>query len=564
MQAILAARLLWKSERIQNVLVICPGYLIPNWEREIAYWWPQATDHVWKVDGPRFPAMVASAGGNYIFKLLSYELLRRHVEWTADHAAQHDLVIIDEGQAIKNAGSDTAKAVKNLRGRHNWALTGTPVENHKRNLVSLFDFIRPGTLHKDMSESDMSKKKVPYFLRRRTEEVGLQLPELLDEDLYIDLGARQREAYNQMEAAGVVELTEKGDSVRVTHVFQLIQKLQQLCNFEPISGESAKSEALVHELEEVKESGRKALVFSQFVEEPFGLRRLASVLRGKKFTLIECFGDVPATSRQGLVNRFSSTPGITAMLLNYRTGGVGLNLVAANYVFLFNRWWNPAVEEQALKRAHRIRQSERVFVRRFVCRDTIEERIVQKLAEKRRLVSAIVDDAHVTDHPEQSTGLTEEELFSLFNLQVRPKQQQKPAGPIPLTKLENMTPAQYEALVAAVYEKMGYEVERTGGSGDGGVDLRAKSVTDGGGELLAVQCKHYSGTVGVEVLRELLGAVSADSAYTRGVLVVSSRASADCHAFARDKRLMIIEGPEIQRLAEKYGVAEFFGDSSPA
>lgn len=556
MQAILAARLLWKSGAIKNVLVICPKFLMANWEREIRYWWPQASDHIWRVDGSTFHSMIGSTGGNYIFKLLNYELLARQVDWVKERAAKHDLVIIDEAQTIKNSSAATSRAVKSLRSTRNWALTGTPVENHKRDFVSIFEFVRPVTVSDVMSEAVMKSAARPYMLRRRADDpdVGIQLPEIIDEDVPVDLGSSQREAYDRMERDGVMELNNKGDEVSVTHIFALIQKLQQLCNFEPSGGESAKLEFLKKDLEEVKDSERKALVFSQYVDERFGLKRLAGLLKSS-YGLLECHGEIPPEVRQASVARFNSDPAIMLFLLNYRTGGAGLNLQAANYVYLFNRWWNPAVEQQALKRAHRIGQKNKVIVRRFVCRGTIEERIVLKLAEKRRLFSSIVDDAQAERDPRASTGLTEEELFSLFNLKVKPKSK-SPEEPVRLV-FENLTPQQFEALVAQVFERQGYDVKLIGGSGDGGIDVIAKKASSGGGEVLAIQCKHYSGTVGVSVARDLFGALNHDQSITRGVIAASSSFSADMKAFVAGKRISLMEGTQIRELAIMLHIASF-------
>ncbi|HRJ78526.1 MAG TPA: SNF2-related protein [Planctomycetota bacterium] len=564
MQAILAARLLWKAGTIKNVLVICPKFLMANWEREIRYWWPQAADHVWKVDGNCFHSMVGSTGGNYIFKLLNYELARGYVDWLKDHAGKHDVVIIDEAQHIKDGANKTSRAIQNLRGQWNWALTGTPVENHKANLVSLFAFVKPGVLDREMSEQELSIKKKPYFLRRRTDEVGIQLPELVDEDLYLDLGPAQRSAYDKMESEGVANLNSKGDEVTVTHVFQLIRRLQQWCNFEPVSGESAKFEALEAELEEIEESKKKALVFLNLVSAPFGLKQVSSLL-GNKRKVLELHGEIPQGVRQAAIDRFKNDPAVTAFLLNYKVGGAGLNLQSASYVFLFDRWWNPAVEQQALKRAHRIGQQNKVFVRRFVCRGTIEERIVEKLAEKKELIRRLIEedkfdenrlkDEYVDAHPVESTLLSEEELFSLFNLRVKPKGRPSPQ-PMPMN-FENLNPLEFEELVAKIYAAQGYDVGRVGGSGDGGIDVVAKKGSSGGGEVLAIQCKHYSGTVGVSVARDLFGALNHDQSITRGVIAISSTFSNDMRAFVTGKRITLLDGAQIRELAVKLRIATF-------
>jgi SNF2 family DNA or RNA helicase len=284
----------------------------------------------------------------------------------------------------KNPGAKTAIAVKSLKAMRRWALTGTPLENKVDDVVSIFGFICPG-LFEDDQQTEVSQRIRPHILRRRAEEVLDQLPEITDQDFEIELGPEQRGTYEQMERTGVAELNGQGDSITVFNVLALITRLRQFCNFDPASGRSAKLEQLLEDLEEIRENGRKALVFSQFVDEQYGLKRLAKEIAESGHKTAQLHGQVRPSLRDAVVQAFESDKSIDALLLNYRVGGVGLNLQVANYVFLFDRWWNPAVEDQAVKRVHRFGQTRGVFVRRFYCKDTIEERILRKLAEKRRL-----------------------------------------------------------------------------------------------------------------------------------------------------------------------------------
>ena len=280
------------------------------------------------------------------------------------------------------------------------------------------------------------------MLRRRTENVLPDLPDKIEQDVKIDLGESQRQTYDRAESEGIVELNAHGESITVFHVFQLITKLRQICNFDPVTGESAKLDQLLDDLEEIAESGRKTLVFSQFVGEDFGLKRLSKNLPAE-YRPMQLHGEVSPSARAETVRRFQNDDAVKALLLNFKVGGVGLNLQAANYVYLFDRWWNPAVEDQAVKRAHRLGQKTVVFVRRFVCRNTIEERIRKKLAEKRRLFHHVIDEGR----PDESMGLTEDEIFSLFNLTVRPRKPTPPSGPVKLV-LENMDSRQFEIMAA--------------------------------------------------------------------------------------------------------------------
>lgn len=299
-----------------------------------------------------------------------------------------------------------------------------------------------------------------------------------------------------------------------------------------------------------------ARVFSQFVDERYGLKRLVKELESSDYRVSQLHGETRQKSRDGVVEAFETDRSINALLLNYRVGGVGLNLQVANYVFFFDRWWNPAVEDQAVKRAHRIGQTQKVFIRKCYCKDTIEERILKKLAEKRRLFRNIIDQAR----PEpDSLGLTEEEIFSLFNLTVRPKKKTSTTPPKARVNLDGMDPDQSEVLVAQIYEKQGYRVHHLGGSHDQGIDILAERSTAGALERVVVQCKHQQANVGRPTLQQLWGVVSSDQSYTRGDLVTSSGFSTEASVFAQGKRLTLIARPLLTRLAEEFGVADFGG-----
>jgi SNF2 family DNA or RNA helicase len=492
MQSIIAARLLWKQGIIKQILIVCPKTLIPNWETEFCKWWPQVSHNI-SIAGADRQFFLRLGTSNVIVKIINYESLQRELEWLKNQRFDHDLIIIDEAQRIKNPGSKASQAVKALKAKRRWALTGTPLENKIEDLFSIFDFVHPGLFREDKGNFsseycrtsllgdngnyiyDIKDMIRPYILRRRTDEVNIDLPEKFEQDIKIELDLEQQNIYKQMEDEGVIELNEKGDSITVTHVFALINKLRQICNFCPVSGASAKLERLLEEMEEISESGRKALVFSQFVsEETGGLKRIAKELKNKGYDILQLHGEIPQNQRAPIIERFDTDKSISSMLLNFKVGGVGLNLQAANYVYLFDRWWNPAVEDQAIKRAHRIGQTQKVFVRKFYCKDTIEERILKKLAEKRRLFRQIIDE----NRPAESMGLTEEEIFSLFNLKVRPRKQtqQKEEGKLIQLILDNMSPSQFENVVAEIYEKQGYKVTVTGGSHDRGIILLQKNL----------------------------------------------------------------------------------------
>jgi SNF2 family DNA or RNA helicase len=212
----------------------------------------------------------------------------------------------------------------------------------------------------------------------------------------------------------VLRLTELGKSATIHHVFELVLRLKQICNFDPATGESAKLERLEADLEEIAASGKKAIIFSQWVKT---LETLAGRLA--RYRPLEFHGGTPAGRRDAVLEEFKQDRRRPVLLISYGAGSVGLNLQFSQYVFLFDRWWNPAVEDQAINRAHRIGATGPVTVTRFVTTGTIEQRIDQILEEKRELFDTIFCDTAVR----RQTGLTQAEIFGLFSLRC-------PTGPV--------------------------------------------------------------------------------------------------------------------------------------
>jgi SNF2 family DNA or RNA helicase len=267
-----------------------------------------------------------------------------------------------------------------------------------------------------MKPRAMGRTAAEYILRRTKDKVLTELPPKTFRDAEVELSAMQRESYQLAEEEGIVRLTSLGDAATIQHVFELVLRLKQICNFDPATGDSSKYERLEADLEEVAASGRKAIVFSQWVST---LQTLSERLR--RFQPLEYHGQVPTGKRDGVIEEFRNNSQRHVMLISYGAGGVGLNLQFAEYVFLFDRWWNPAVEDQAINRAHRIGAAGPVTVTRFLALDTIEQRIDQVLREKRELFDTIFSDAE----PQRALGLTHQEIFGLFKLQC-------PSGPVRL------------------------------------------------------------------------------------------------------------------------------------
>ncbi len=421
MQAITAIRLLLRCGEVQNVLLICPKPLVSNWQREFALWAPEVT--VMVIEGDRARRAWQWQLPDVPVRIANYELLCRDRDLleagaggglspSADEderagAGSFDLVLLDEAQRVKNRSGATSQVARAIPRRRSWALTGTPVENSPEDLVGIFEFLAPGFLSPDLKPRRMGRAVRDYVLRRTKDRVLTDLPPKLFRDADLELTPEQRETYQLAEDEGVVRLSGLGGELTIQHVFELILRLKQICNFDPATGASAKMERLAADLEEVAGSGRKAIVFSQWVGT---LKRLAKRLG--RFGPLEYHGKIPPKHRDAVIERFRTDPSSHVLLMSYGAGGVGLNLQFAGYVFLFDRWWNPAVEDQAINRAHRIGADGPVTVTRFLMLGTIEERIDHILQEKRELFDTIFSGTGGA----RKLGLNQDELFGLFEL----------------------------------------------------------------------------------------------------------------------------------------------------
>jgi len=409
MQAIVSLRLLFHAGLIRRALIVCPKPLVHNWSREL---------HSWAADVP-FEAIGGTTHArrsqwlvsNCPLKLVNYEVLTRDAALLEDERLHFDIVVLDEAQRIKNRESKTSQVVRSLHRSRSWALTGTPIENRPEDLVNLFAFVDAERIPADTPAKRLPQLTGDCILRRTTDQVLTDLPAKIVRDAFLELTPAQRYAYDLAEKEGVVQLNALGDTISVQHVFELVMRLKQICNFDPLTRESAKLEQLQADLDEVADSGRKAIIFSQWVEP---LEFLAQALR--PLGPLQYHGRVPAGQRQAVLEQFRKDKSKHVLLMSYGTGSVGLNLQFANYVFLFDRWWNPAVEDQAIKRAHRIGQKERVFVTRFVTQQTIEGRIAEVLEKKRQVFYELIEQNGAP--PE--LGLTREEIFGLFDIKARP------------------------------------------------------------------------------------------------------------------------------------------------
>ncbi len=412
-QAVAALRVLFLRGEIETALVVCPASLLMQWRRELAIWGPELVTVV--VAGAareraalwRRPAHV---------RLVSYETLRGDVLDVRDSPALRiswSVVVLDEASRIKNGESGVARACKRLQRGRRWALTGTPLENRIEDIVSILEFLL-GEPHRRASvprtTAGIRAALGTHQLRRRKSDVLRDLPPKQIIEQLIEIAPGQRAAYDQAEQEGLVYLASVGASVSITHILELLARLKQICNRDPVSGQSAKIDDIERRLDALVAEGHRALIFSQFTDAQFGVRQLAERLA--RFAPITFTGDHSSHQKSEALDLFAAKDRHKALVLSLRAGGVGLNLQSASYVFHLDRWWNPALEEQAESRAHRMGQQYPVTVVRYVCANTIEERIDSTLRAKRALFTEVVDDVTC----DLAMAMTETEIFGLFGL----------------------------------------------------------------------------------------------------------------------------------------------------
>lgn len=384
-------------------LVVVPRSLVFNWKEEAARFTPQlrVLDYTGTTrSGTDFAA--------YDVIVTTYGTLRRDVLRLKE--VEFDYVVLDEAQAVKNAATDAAKAVRLLRSGHRLALSGTPVENHLGELWSLFEFLNPGMLGtasvfklaggvaRNPSEDTcllLAHALRPFILRRTKEQVARELPPKTEQTLYCEMEPVQRKLYQELRQhyrdALLKRIETEGLAKSKIQVLEALLRLRQAACHPGLidkkrSGESsAKLETLLEQLREVLDEGHKALVFSQFTSLLRIVRdRLDS--QGVAYQYL----DGATRDRKAPVDRFQNDPDCKLFLVSLKAGGLGLNLTAAEYVFLLDPWWNPAVEAQAIDRAHRIGQTQQVFAYRIIARDTVEEKVLELQQTKRDLAAAII------------------------------------------------------------------------------------------------------------------------------------------------------------------------------
>jgi SNF2 family DNA or RNA helicase len=413
-QAIAALRILFRQARIGSALLVVPTGLLIEWRRAFRVWAPELRTITVR-GNPSERAWQWNARAHAF--LTSYETLRSDCTANTDSPPRRRLwgvVMLDEAQRIRNRETAISRACKRVPRLRAWALTGTPLENRVDDLASLCEFLVPWRQDDEIPRmdpgADLLRRHASLQLRRRKNDVAEDLPPKTVIDIPLVLTDQQRVTYDLAEREGIVQLREKGAAIAVQHVLELILRLKQICNVCPRTGESAKLDDLEERIGAIVGEGHRALVFSQYVDDRYGVGAIAK--RISNADPLTFTGDMDTALRDRTIRAFADRSGGAVLVLSLRAGGLGLNLQNASYVIHFDRWWNPATERQAEDRTHRIGQREPVTVYRYVCEDTIERRIDEILRSKQHLFDSLVD--HVSVDMKQL--LTEEEIFGLFGL----------------------------------------------------------------------------------------------------------------------------------------------------
>ena len=419
-------KLLEEGRLERPALVVAPLSVVSNWVAEAQRFTPGLK--VVEYTGTDRGRLNSQLDGSHLV-VTTYGLLRADILFFKKR--RFSFAVLDEAQAIKNPRSQTAKAAYLLEADHRLALSGTPIENHLGELWSLFEFLNPGMLGHSRtfkalsgrgsgaldldSRSSLSRALAPFILRRAKGEVAKELPEREEQTLFCDFGEEQRKLYEGLRQHYRRSLLKpvEGDSVdpNKMHVLEALLRLRQaachpgLLDASKVDDESAKLRVLLPRLAQIVDEGHKALVFSQFTSL---LDIVERRLNEEKIVFERLDGST--RNRPARVERFQTDPACRVFLISLKAGGLGLNLTAAGYVFILDPWWNPAVEAQAIDRAHRIGQTRRVMAYRLIGRDSVEEKILELQQSKRDLAEALIcGDGSVLQN------MTEEDLALLLS-----------------------------------------------------------------------------------------------------------------------------------------------------
>ena len=425
------ALLLWAKSKYKRKLnlVVAPTSVVPNWEREIGKFAPGLKTVVWQ--GPNRSQRAPELEKADVM-ITSYALLRRDEELL--QALDLRYVILDEAQHIKNPMSQTARSAKKLSSERRLALTGTPIENRLSELWSIFDFVSPGLLgtlktfeeriarpidRGDMETAQRLRATIkPFVMRRLKRDVAADLPDKIEQEMIVPLAEEQSKLYKQVlgqvRKSVLSEVEKKGVSKAQIQILAALTRLRQVAcdprlmklpDTDFTADDSGKLGALREIIDEAVDGGHRVLVFSQFVQMLNHIRTALDA-DGVEYQYL----DGSTKDRIERVDRFNDDPSVPVFLISLKAGGTGLNLTGADTVVHFDPWWNPAVEDQATDRAHRIGQTKNVNVYKLIAAGTVEEKILELSAKKRELVSNVL-----STEGSPLKGLTKSDVENLFS-----------------------------------------------------------------------------------------------------------------------------------------------------
>ena len=394
-----------------KALVVCPTTLIYNWENEIRKFTPSLTHRIHH--GSNRTRVKEELYAHDVM-ITTYGTLRSDIKLLMN--VEFDYVILDESQAIKNPVSKVTKAACLLNAKHRLCMSGTPLQNNTFDIFAQMNFLNPGMLgtmeffrqefsmpidkfgEEDRKEH-LRKILFPFILRRTKEQVAKDLPEKQEMILFCEMEEEQRSIYdayrNDFRDKILGTINEKGIQRSQLTILQGLMKLRQICDSPAILNEEEKFENHSIKLDELAReiaenmSNHKALIFSQFLGMLALIKEKLEQL-GVKYEYFD--GSTSAPDREKAIQNFQKDETVRVFLISLKAGGIGLNLTAADYVYIVDPWWNPAVEQQAIDRTHRIGQDKNIFAYRMICKDTIEDKILKLQEKKRTLAKELIAD----------------------------------------------------------------------------------------------------------------------------------------------------------------------------
>jgi SNF2 family DNA or RNA helicase len=565
---IVALKVLIQQAKIQRALILCPPGALYQWKGEFEKWAPELRANI--IRAPQRDARKALWNTPMHIFITTYDSLRSDIEYdilSKDQYSFFDIVILDEAHLIKNTKSKGFHVISKLQSRRRWALTSTPIQNKIEDLASIFEFVYPGYLTSyDLRPEQIHASIQPYFLRRSKKDILPELPPKIYEPIGLELDDEQEIAYRRAEAGIREELSALGDKVTKQQIYAKLAIFEQICNFAPRKSSSPKTDALTEQIEQListgengsDEAGNKIIVFSQYVDE--GVSKLEKLLA--PYGVAKIYVGQTDADRSCEIEKFKQRPEIPVLLASVRVEGDDLNLTEPSYIAHFDHWWNPAVMRRAEDRVLQRGQTRGVNIYSYWMKDTMDDRIRQKLREKRISFEQAVHSM-TEDKIEELFTIDEWlEILGVKTMQIasRPVANSKIWRSLDLSeireKLYGISPSAYEGLVQEIIQSLGYpNVKVTGKSHDGGIDVISTRNTENGVERAVAQCKRHFKPVDVHAARDFLAAISNDKSIKQGFLVTTGDFTAECLEFCQSNAILTaISGIELAQFVKQFGL----------